>query len=525
MPGRDVGGCRCRPLARAGVEVAVGDQRAVDRQAQLAAVGVPGEARVVAVGGELVEHPQVRRVGDARCGGRRRVGRARRPRRGRRSRRCGSSTPAKAIVVPLDASSRSRRLVRSTQPRSSKPSRRSPPGQLGVSRVALAVVGQQVPQRVAQRSARSSRWSRTRTRRARRAASPSASSTTGTGPWCARLSPVLTTRSGSRAASAGAATPACGAGSASGAGRETCSTRSGRVRRGQDRHVDPAQREPAHLDAGGVRRAPAAAERRHGGDPARCGRRVRGASRQVAARPRLPHGRRAGCDNGGMSDLKDRLRTDLTASMKARDEPALVDAADGADRDHQRRGGRQGGTRAHRRRRRRRAEHRGQEASRGGRRRSTTPGAPSSAAKERAEAEVIAEYLPEQLTEDEISALVDRDHRRARRRRRGHAGHGPGDGRAQPQVEGPRRRRGRRGRGAPPARLSARRDRRAGQRRARAVAAAVLAAVARPPPFPPPSPVAVAASRLRRLVTYGVPSRRRSSTVLPVPAVCRGGLR
>ena len=53
-----------------GFEVAVGDQSTSARQAELAAVGVPGEGEVVAVAGELVEHPQVRRMchGDPEVG-------------------------------------------------------------------------------------------------------------------------------------------------------------------------------------------------------------------------------------------------------------------------------------------------------------------------------------------------------------------------------------------------------------------------------------------------------------------------
>ena len=39
------------------VDAAVGDQRAVERHPQLAAVGVPAQQQVVAVGGEPVEHP------------------------------------------------------------------------------------------------------------------------------------------------------------------------------------------------------------------------------------------------------------------------------------------------------------------------------------------------------------------------------------------------------------------------------------------------------------------------------------
>ena len=58
------------------------------------------------------------------------------------------------------------------------------------------------------------------------------------------------------------------------------------------------------------------------------------------------------------------------------------------------------------------------------------------AAKERAEAAVIADYLPEQLSDEEIAALVTGTIDAARRGRRGHAGDGQGHGRVQPQVKG-----------------------------------------------------------------------------------------
>ena len=64
-----------QPLGAGRLEVAVGGERADAGHADLTAVGVAGEDRVVPVGGELVEHPQVRRVRDARAGRRRRVGR------------------------------------------------------------------------------------------------------------------------------------------------------------------------------------------------------------------------------------------------------------------------------------------------------------------------------------------------------------------------------------------------------------------------------------------------------------------
>ena len=55
----------------AAVDAAVGDQGAEAGHAQLAAVGVPGEQQVVAVGGEPVEHRRLRRVqhAEAQVGG------------------------------------------------------------------------------------------------------------------------------------------------------------------------------------------------------------------------------------------------------------------------------------------------------------------------------------------------------------------------------------------------------------------------------------------------------------------------
>ena len=58
------GAWRLSPLARRGLEVAVGDQGAVERDADLAAVGVPGEHERDAVGRHRVGDPVVRRVDD-----------------------------------------------------------------------------------------------------------------------------------------------------------------------------------------------------------------------------------------------------------------------------------------------------------------------------------------------------------------------------------------------------------------------------------------------------------------------------
>ena len=148
MPSGRRAGCRCSPLARAGSRSQLVTRAPRPGRQQLAAVRVPGEHRLVAVGGELVEHPEVRRVRDAHADVGRGVGRTRDGWRGRRTPGAGRRRRRTRTVVPLTVS-RSRRLVRSTQPRRSKPSRRSPYGQLGGVGIALAVVGQQVAHRVA----------------------------------------------------------------------------------------------------------------------------------------------------------------------------------------------------------------------------------------------------------------------------------------------------------------------------------------------------------------------------------------
>jgi uncharacterized protein YqeY len=113
----------------------------------------------------------------------------------------------------------------------------------------------------------------------------------------------------------------------------------------------------------------------------------------------------AGCDTGAVSDLKDRLRTDLTTAMKARDalrsstlrmvltaitnaEVAGKQQRELTDDDV--------------------LTVLGSEAKK--RREAATAfadaGRDDSAAKERAEAGVIADYLPAQLDDDEIADLV-----------------------------------------------------------------------------------------------------------------------
>ncbi len=106
-----------------------------------------------------------------------------------------------------------------------------------------------------------------------------------------------------------------------------------------------------------------------------------------------------------MSELKDRLRSDLTASMKARDalrsstlrmlltsvtnaEVAGKEQRELSDQDIV-------GVLSTEAKRRREAATAYDDA-----------GRPDSATKERAEAEIIADYLPEQLGDDDLSALV-----------------------------------------------------------------------------------------------------------------------
>jgi uncharacterized protein YqeY len=112
-----------------------------------------------------------------------------------------------------------------------------------------------------------------------------------------------------------------------------------------------------------------------------------------------------GCDNGVMSSLKDRLRNDLTASIKARDalrsstlrmvlsaitnkEVAGKEQRELSDEDIV-------GVLSTEAKKRREAAEAFEEAGRA-----------DSAAKERSEADVITEYLPVQLSEPEINELV-----------------------------------------------------------------------------------------------------------------------
>ena len=113
----------------------------------------------------------------------------------------------------------------------------------------------------------------------------------------------------------------------------------------------------------------------------------------------------SGCQTGLVSDLKDRLRTDLTASMKARDSLrsstlrmllTSITNAEVAGKEQRRLTDEDVvGVLSTEAKRRREAATAFEDAGRA-----------DSAEKERAEADIIAEYLPQQLDDAEISALV-----------------------------------------------------------------------------------------------------------------------
>ena len=114
---------------------------------------------------------------------------------------------------------------------------------------------------------------------------------------------------------------------------------------------------------------------------------------------------RQGCHNGFMSELKDRLRTDLTTAIKARDElrsstvrmvlTAITNAEVAGKQSRELTDDDVIGVLSSEAKKRREAAEAFQDA-----------GRTEMAAKERAEAEVIAVYLPEQLSPEEIADLV-----------------------------------------------------------------------------------------------------------------------
>jgi len=113
----------------------------------------------------------------------------------------------------------------------------------------------------------------------------------------------------------------------------------------------------------------------------------------------------SGCQTGGVSELKDRLRADLTASMKARDAlrssalrmllTSITNAEVAGKQQRELSDEDVIGVLSTEAKKRREAAEAYDEA-----------GRPESADKERAEAGIVAEYLPEQLDEAQIRDLV-----------------------------------------------------------------------------------------------------------------------
>ena len=177
---------------------------------------------------------------------------ARRRRRAGRSRGAGRRRRRSEIRRPRDLERRRGRWSGRASRRAELASRSSRQGSCGHVGVAGAVVGQQVAQRVAQRRREVVVGAEDEDARARRAGRRAQSSTTGTESRWARLSPVSTTRSGCRSASARSHSclrvwPGVMWMSL------RCSTRSVRAAGRQHRHLDPAQRVGARL---GQRRTP-----------------------------------------------------------------------------------------------------------------------------------------------------------------------------------------------------------------------------------------------------------------------------
>ena len=136
-----------------------------------------------------------------------------------------------------------------------------------------------------------------------------------------------------------------------------------------------------------------------------------------------------------MSELKDRLRTDLTAAIKARDEvrsstlrmvlTAITNAEVAGKQARELTDEDVLGVLTSEGKKRREAAEAFEEA-----------GRTEQAAKERAELEVLGDYLPEQLTEDEIVALVTEAIETTGAREEGMRAMGKVMGALQPKVKG-----------------------------------------------------------------------------------------
>ena len=216
-----------------------------------------------------------------------------------------------------------------------------------------------------------------------------------------------------------------------------CSTRSGLAPVGQQRHLDPAQCVLARLPCG-VRRQP--------GPGGRAG------AHEAADNPDEGHSLKA-ATIALMAHLKDRLRADLTAAIKTRDEvrsstirmvlTAITNAEVAGKEARELSDDEVVGVLSTEAKKRREAATAFDDGGRA-----------EMADKERAEAAVIADYLPEQLSEEEIVALVTAAVEQTGAAGEGMKAMGKVMGVVQPQVkgraDGGRRRRG----GTPPAGLA-----------------------------------------------------------------------
>ena len=287
-------------------------------------------------------------------------GRPGRPRRrSRRGRRAGRRRrPARSVRPP--ALSVVRALLRSAQPAPGTASRSSSVRQVDALHVLAVLV--EVAERVLEHRAAVVVGAEDERARVVEAAARRRRTTAGTASGWAMLSPVTTTRSGSRPARS--ATQRLLALLARGevqVGDVQHAQRLGVGR--QHRHVEAAQGEQVALDQGGVGQGGRAGRRR--GRRPTCGIRVRAA---------------CVCTGYGactMSTLKAQLESDLRDAMKARDElvTSTLRMAIAAVRTAEVAG--KAGPGAQRRRGARRADQGGEEAPRGGRRRSPTPAGPS----------------------------------------------------------------------------------------------------------------------------------------------------
>ena len=272
---------RDAPRARERSTTAVGDDRAVGGQAQLAAVGVAREHEVVAVGGERVEHPGLGGVGEPQAQVVRLVGRAR-----------DAVVVVAADVRVVDAADRDADAVdgqRVPGVRDVEPAvleergAQVAPRQLGAEDPVLGV--EQVVRRVLRLRPVVVVAAPDDDARACRAARPARAAPRARRARWERLSPVFTTRSGSSSAS-----PSTNRRSRRWPGRRcrslTCSTRSGPAGGGdgvEDLEPRPAQGEPVPLDPDRV-----AQPERPGGGHARGGAQGRPRERRPDPSSRSP---------------------------------------------------------------------------------------------------------------------------------------------------------------------------------------------------------------------------------------------